>query len=116
MTLTRNTCRLVLNYFNRSLSSSLKIPDKHNLQNSGQKFTFKRLSGTTSTVCWKCGKERSPPQLFCEKCNIVQIPLEKDNYFKVFDMEEKFDIDQQQLKSKFRKMQTLLHPDKFSNK
>ncbi|XP_018565409.1 uncharacterized protein LOC108906586 [Anoplophora glabripennis] len=113
MTLSRSTSTLVLNYFNRSIFNSLNS-SKHNLHNSAQNsLTFKRFN---SSVCWKCGKERKNSQVFCETCNAVQAPLEKDNYFKVFGLEENFDIDQQYLKNKFRKLQSMLHPDKFSNK
>ncbi|XP_063929865.1 iron-sulfur cluster co-chaperone protein HscB [Zophobas morio] len=46
----------------------------------------------------------------------IQTPPDKDNYFKVFELDEHFDIDQKQLTRKYRQMQSQLHPDKFTNK
>lgn len=74
-------------------------------------------SNQTSSVCWKCGIERKNlSKLFCEECSYIQNPYQTKNYFKVMDMEEKFDLDNKLLRQKYKSMQTLLHPDKFSNK
>lgn len=79
--------------------------------------TLKNYCQNIAVNCWKCGKERkSINDLFCDKCSIVQNPHEYDNYFKVFDLAEDFDVDHKQLTLKYRKMQSLLHPDKFSNR
>ncbi|XP_019874738.2 iron-sulfur cluster co-chaperone protein HscB [Aethina tumida] len=68
------------------------------------------------TKCWKCGIERSRRALFCDKCNMIQSPEVKDNYFKVFEIEERYDVDLKNLRNKYRNMQSVLHPDKFSTK
>jgi molecular chaperone HscB len=36
------------------------------------------------------------------------------NYFELFGIAEKFDIDQQQLAEKYRELQSALHPDRFA--
>ncbi|XP_050306094.1 iron-sulfur cluster co-chaperone protein HscB [Anthonomus grandis grandis] len=70
-----------------------------------------------SKLCWKCGLERrNPCEVFCEECKTIQSPHETKNYFKIFNLEEKFDIDVKSLQSKYRMLQGRLHPDKFSNK
>lgn len=66
-------------------------------------------------ICWKCGAERRE-MFLCEKCNIIQKPSKDDNYFRIFGIQEKFDIDQTQLTKQFRQLQNIVHPDKFGNK
>lgn len=91
----------------------IKSCEYHNLKMS------KRYIACTSKyfnlVCWKCGKERSK-NIFCEHCRIIQKPSETENYFSIFGLKEKFNLDQVQLTNKFRQLQNLVHPDKFSNK
>ncbi|KAL1512826.1 hypothetical protein ABEB36_002348 [Hypothenemus hampei] len=70
-----------------------------------------------SKQCWKCGLERKNTEnLFCKECNALQNPVEPNNYFKLFSLEEEFNIDSKQLHNIYRKLQSYLHPDKFSNK
>lgn len=93
--------------------------NQHNL-----KFVYKLnvnfprlLSETKAIKCWKCGIEKkSILELFCDQCNVIQNPQQKENYFKIFNLPEAFDIDSKALTQKFRSMQSVLHPDKFSNK
>lgn len=67
--------------------------------------------------CWQCGIERKNiGELFCEQCNYIQTPSERNNFFKMFGIDEKFDIDLKDLTKNFRKLQSQLHPDKFTNK
>lgn len=68
-------------------------------------------------ICWRCGLERTKvTAVFCEECHAIQSPHETRNYFRVFDLEEKFDIDKNVLRDKYRRLQSDLHPDKFTNK
>lgn len=68
-----------------------------------------------NSVCWKCGKKRKE-HFFCENCKIIQKPDETLSYFSIFGIQEKFNLDSVQLTNKFRRLQSLVHPDKFSNK
>ncbi|KRT82939.1 Chaperone [Oryctes borbonicus] len=88
----------------------------HNLKLAQLQFT--RLSqNTVSVKCWKCGIERKNlSDLFCESCHAIQNPHEKENYFKVFNLDVTYDVNQKNLTNSYRKMQSVLHPDKFSNK
>ncbi|XP_076255811.1 iron-sulfur cluster co-chaperone protein HscB-like protein, mitochondrial [Rhynchophorus ferrugineus] len=67
--------------------------------------------------CWKCGAaKRNCSDLFCSECNIIQKPLHSGNYFKLLNLDEKFDIDQTILRNEYRRLQSHLHPDKFTNR
>lgn len=67
--------------------------------------------------CWKCGAvKQNCSDLFCSKCNIIQKPLYTENYFKLLNIDEKFDIDSTILRNEYRRLQSHLHPDKFTNR
>jgi hypothetical protein len=65
--------------------------------------------------CWKCGAQKSVT-LFCDKCNVLQEPDTKSTYFDVMGVDKRFNIKATELTSKFRKLQSVLHPDKFGSK
>lgn len=82
----------------------------------GQNFN-ERFQHTKPIKCWKCGIERqSISELFCQQCKIIQNPGDTNNYFKILQQNEIFDIDFKILRDKYRHMQSILHPDKFSNR
>lgn len=96
---------LVYNQFKKHIKPTKKFPLD----------TF-ASQGFEPNVCWKCGLERKNTKtVFCEECKVIQAPHDSKNYFKVFNLDEKFDIDTKELRDKYRKMQSYLHPDKFSN-
>ncbi|XP_072395733.1 iron-sulfur cluster co-chaperone protein HscB [Diabrotica undecimpunctata] len=84
-------------------------------QNVNVSFLGTSSSQISLNYCWKCGAERKGSNIFCEKCNVIQVPKEKSNYFKVLEIQETFNVDQKLLKEKFRSFQSYIHPDKFSN-
>lgn len=89
-----------------------------NRQYNNLKLVNRNITSTPkymNSVCWKCGKNRKQ-DFFCENCQIIQKPPETENYFSIFGIQEKFTLDPVQLTNKFRKFQSLVHPDKFSNK
>lgn len=65
--------------------------------------------------CWKCGKPGREARFFCKDCNALQKPDKSYNNFHLLGLSETFDIDSSELSKKFRQLQTVLHPDKFSN-
>ncbi|KAF2885334.1 hypothetical protein ILUMI_20803 [Ignelater luminosus] len=76
-----------------------------------------RFMQTSTLKCWNCGSNRGAiTDLTCDKCNVIQHPPSDGNYFKVFNIQEDFDIDQKWLTTRYRELQAILHPDKFSNK
>ncbi|CAH2010596.1 unnamed protein product [Acanthoscelides obtectus] len=102
------------------LESIMKSETNHSsiIRPNNDLFNRKLFISKTNfqNVCWKCGIEQGISSLFCDKCNALQHPKEKENLFKVLSMEEDFKMDEGALKNKFRKMQSLIHPDKFSNR
>lgn len=68
--------------------------------------------------CWNCQSvAHTKPSLFCENCSLIQSAVLQDfNYFELFNLEEQYNINTVQLTTNFRKLQNLIHPDKFSNK
>ena len=69
------------------------------------------------TNCWKCGKhiEMAFGNYEC-KCGVLQPPPTDISLFDVMGEERQFDIDLSELNNKFKKLQTVLHPDKFTTK
>nr|XP_054766985.1 iron-sulfur cluster co-chaperone protein HscB-like [Lytechinus pictus] len=95
-------------------------------QRSRMIIVTERLYCSSAKRCWNCNAELSRSEtssggprvaaLFCASCNMIQ-PLEDGlNHFQIMGMEEKFDVEVQDLTNCFRNLQRLLHPDKFSNK
>lgn len=68
--------------------------------------------------CWNCHTMLyTRPSLFCTSCTLIQSSDQQNfNYYELFNIKEQYEIDTGQLTSSFRKLQNLLHPDKFSNK
>jgi molecular chaperone HscB len=68
--------------------------------------------------CWKCHKNvpLDASTTFCSSCNVIQ-PLDPDvNYFSYLQLDRKFKLDEEELKNKFHKIQSTVHPDKFGGK
>lgn len=104
---------------NNSISAYYNKHHQHNLKYAYKtNISFRRLLSEIKAIkCWKCGIEKkSILELFCDQCNVIQNPQEKENYFKIFGLPEAYDIDSKSLTQKFRGMQSVLHPDKFSTK
>uniref|UniRef100_A0A0N5CWU6 J domain-containing protein n=1 Tax=Thelazia callipaeda TaxID=103827 RepID=A0A0N5CWU6_THECL len=61
--------------------------------------------------CWKCHRI-----IDCLKviCSTIQ-PVEFENYFDYLGMHPHFDVDISLLKKNFHRLQSNVHPDKFSN-
>lgn len=68
--------------------------------------------------CWNCQTVlNAKPSLFCSGCSLIQSAERQNfNYFELFNVDQRFNIDTGQLTTNFRKLQSLTHPDKFSNK
>jgi len=77
-----------------------------------------RHPGSTKTLeCWQCGRniDDVTERYFCE-CGVVQPPVTKRSYFNIMGVEETFDVDLTELTEKYRGLQRILHPDKYSQK
>jgi molecular chaperone HscB len=60
--------------------------------------------------CWSCGHEVAGEQPFCASCGKVQPPL-RVNYFAMFGLPPKLDLDLQVLEKQFYRYSRKLHPD-----
>jgi molecular chaperone HscB len=60
--------------------------------------------------CWSCGEEVAAGQPFCESCGKVQSPQPAD-YFAMFGLPPKLNLDVQTLEKQFYRYSRKLHPD-----
>jgi molecular chaperone HscB len=60
--------------------------------------------------CWSCGHEFADGQPFCGSCGKVQAPRGA-NYFGIFGLPQKLDLDVQALEKQFYRYSRKLHPD-----
>lgn len=66
--------------------------------------------------CWKCEAAGSKSRVVCEKCGALVTPDMTRNYFDLLGVSETFDVKTAKLTENFRQLQSVVHPDKFSNK
>ncbi|EDW73636.2 uncharacterized protein Dwil_GK16550 [Drosophila willistoni] len=67
--------------------------------------------------CWNCKKKIMHLQkMICSDCGHLQDVNTSINYFDLLSFPIKFELEPLQLTKRFRQLQTLVHPDKFSNK
>ncbi|HTZ57773.1 MAG TPA: Fe-S protein assembly co-chaperone HscB [Acidobacteriaceae bacterium] len=60
--------------------------------------------------CWSCGQEVAGGQPFCASCGKVQPPQQAD-YFAMFGLASKLNLDLQALEKQFYRYSRKLHPD-----
>jgi molecular chaperone HscB len=60
--------------------------------------------------CWSCGQEVAEGQPFCSSCGKIQPPRPAD-YFAMFGLPPKLDLDVQALEKQFYRYSRKLHPD-----
>ncbi|XP_031396158.1 iron-sulfur cluster co-chaperone protein HscB homolog isoform X2 [Punica granatum] len=62
--------------------------------------------------CWNCGSAaQSSPFLACNSCRSVQPVDSSVDYFQIFGLEKKYEIDGINLEGKYKDWQKKLHPD-----
>lgn len=81
---------------------------------------------TSISKCWNCSVPQSGKRaatvvdlgVFCPECGIIQDLPENsaDEYFALFGLERAFTLNAAELTRKFRQLQGVIHPDKFSNR
>jgi molecular chaperone HscB len=64
-------------------------------------------------LCWSCSVGHSKSTLFCPHCNKIQ-PPPGGNYFSVFGLEPKLNLDLSKLETEFHRLSRKLHPDRFA--
>ncbi len=65
-------------------------------------------------ACWSCGASMPSAQPFCEQCGKVQAPPENVDYFAVFDLSRKLNMDLPALERSFYRLSRKLHPDLYA--
>ena len=81
----------------------------------GQNISQTYVNIAPSDPCWNCGSTEKGAHFFCKQCKALQKPNYNVNYFHLLGVDETFDINLGDLSKKFRQLQSVLHPDKFSN-
>jgi molecular chaperone HscB len=67
-----------------------------------------------TTACWSCSSSLRTAELFCSNCGRIQ-PLSADiNYFEVFNLPRKLNLDAAALEREFYRLSRRLHPDVFA--
>src|SRR5277367_1484819 len=65
-------------------------------------------------ACWSCGASIPSARPFCEQCGKVQAPSENVDYFAVFGLSRKLNVDLPALERSFYRLSRKLHPDLYA--
>jgi molecular chaperone HscB len=74
---------------------------------------LKVLDSAVPIACWSCSVAHNESTLFCPHCSKIQPPLSGD-YFSVFGLVPRLDLDLGMLEHEFHKLSRKLHPDRFA--
>ncbi len=71
------------------------------------------LDSAVPVECWSCSVSHQPSTLFCPHCSKVQ-PPSGGNFFSVFGLEPRLELDLGMLEHQFHKLSRKLHPDRYA--
>ncbi|MGD0941058.1 MAG: Fe-S protein assembly co-chaperone HscB [Terracidiphilus sp.] len=74
---------------------------------------FKTLDSAVPVACWACSIGHNDSTLFCPHCSKIQPPPGGD-YFSVFGLEPRLNLDLAELEHVFHRLSRKLHPDRFA--
>jgi molecular chaperone HscB len=74
---------------------------------------LKVIDSAVPAACWSCSVAHNPSTLFCPHCSKIQPPASGD-YFSVFSLEPRLNIDLFALEKEFHRLSRKLHPDRFA--
>ncbi|MGD0800896.1 MAG: Fe-S protein assembly co-chaperone HscB [Terracidiphilus sp.] len=74
---------------------------------------LKVLDSAVPVACWSCSIGHNDSTLFCPHCSKIQPPPGGD-YFSVFGLEPKLDLDLPALEHEFHRLSRKVHPDRFA--
>ena len=74
---------------------------------------LKVLDSAVPVACWSCSVAHNESTLFCPHCSKIQPPSGGD-YFSVFGLVPRLDLDLGMLEHEFHKLSRKLHPDRFA--
>lgn len=74
---------------------------------------MKVLDSAVPVACWSCSVAHNESTLFCPHCSKIQPPPGAD-YFSVFGLEPKLNLDLSALEHEFHRLSRKVHPDRFA--
>ena len=74
---------------------------------------LKVVESAVPVECWSCSVAHEASNLFCPSCGKIQPPAGGD-YFSVFGLVPRLDLDLGMLEHEFHKLSRKLHPDRFA--
>jgi molecular chaperone HscB len=74
---------------------------------------LKVIESAVPVACWSCSVAHNESTLFCPHCSKIQPPSSGD-YFTVFGLVPRLDLDLGMLEHAFHKLSRKLHPDRFA--
>lgn len=74
---------------------------------------MKVLDSAVPVACWSCSVAHNESTLFCPHCSKIQPPPGAD-YFSVFGLEPKLNLDLAALEHEFHRLSRKVHPDRFA--
>jgi molecular chaperone HscB len=74
---------------------------------------MKVLDSAVPVACWSCSIGHNDSTLFCPHCSKIQPPPGGD-YFSVFGLNPRLDLDLSELEHEFHRLSRKLHPDRFA--
>ncbi len=74
---------------------------------------LKVFDSAVPVACWSCSIGHNDSTLFCPHCSKIQPPPGGD-YYSVFGLEPRLDLDLPALEHEFHRLSRKLHPDRFA--
>ena len=74
---------------------------------------LKVLDNAVPVSCWSCSVAHNESTLFCPDCSKIQPPTAGD-YFSVFGLEHRLNLDLAAMEQEFHRLSRSLHPDRFA--
>jgi molecular chaperone HscB len=74
---------------------------------------LKIFDSAVPVACWSCSEAHRASVLFCSNCSKIQ-PPPSGEYFAVFGLEPKLNLDLAALEQEFHRLSRKLHPDRFA--
>lgn len=74
---------------------------------------LKIIDSAVPVACWSCSVAHNKSTLFCPHCSKIQ-PTPGGDYFSVFGLEQKLNLELAALETEFHRLSRRVHPDRFA--
>jgi molecular chaperone HscB len=74
---------------------------------------LKIVDSAVPVACWSCSAAKNASALFCSNCSKIQ-PPPSGEYFSVFGLKPRLNLDLAALEKEFHRLSRKLHPDRFA--